>query len=144
MAAQPMKRATSHLAANKGKRIKEESLGGGSYDDGMGVDYGMPVYQEPVGSPLTFRNHAAVADLLDSAPSPQRPGRLLTVADIRPELKWRLAEMFWPDDGMWYVIEIHRVDLQDKTATIVYRTGETESLDLQEVAKEGHMSLMDP
>jgi hypothetical protein len=29
--------------------------------------------------------------------------------------------MFWPDDNMWYLIEIHRVNVIDKTATIVYR-----------------------
>lgn len=29
--------------------------------------------------------------------------------------------MFWPDDNMWYLIEIHRVNVVDKTATIVYR-----------------------
>jgi hypothetical protein len=36
-------------------------------------------------------------------------------------LQGRQAEMFWPDDNMWYLIEIHRVNVIDKTATIVYR-----------------------
>lgn len=36
-------------------------------------------------------------------------------------LQGRQAEMFWPDDNMWYLIEIHRVNVIDKSATIVYR-----------------------
>jgi hypothetical protein len=43
-----------------------------------------------------------------------------------------------------YLIEIHRVNVIDKTATIVYRTGEVEELNLQEIANEGHMSLIEP
>jgi hypothetical protein len=65
------------------------------------------------------------------------------VADIRPDLQGRQAEMYWPDDNMWYLIEIHAVNASNKTAIIVYRTGEVEELNLSEIANEGHMSLID-
>lgn len=67
----------------------------------------------------------------------------LQVQDIRPELQGRQAEMYWPDDNMWYLIEIHTVNAVNKTAIIVYRTGEVEELNLSEIANEGHMSLIE-
>lgn len=67
----------------------------------------------------------------------------LQVQDIRPELQGRQAEMYWPDDNMWYLIEIHTVNVVNKTAIIVYRTGEVEELNLSEIANEGHMSLIE-
>lgn len=51
--------------------------------------------------------------------------------------------MYWPDDNMWYLIEIHTVNVVNKTAMIVYRTGEVEELNLSEIANEGHMSLIE-
>jgi hypothetical protein len=45
----------------------------------------------------------------------------LAAAAAAALLQGRQAEMFWPDDNMWYLIEIHRVNVIDKTATIVYR-----------------------
>ncbi|WIA16715.1 hypothetical protein OEZ85_013370 [Tetradesmus obliquus] len=93
---------------------------------------------------LQFAHHERTLGLMDSAQQPQLPGRLLQVSDIKPDLQGRQAEMFWPDDNMWYLIEIHRVNVIDKTATIVYRTGEVEELNLQEIANEGHMSLIEP
>lgn len=67
----------------------------------------------------------------------------MQVSDIRPELQGRQAEMYWPDDNMWYLIEIHTVNVVNKTAMIVYRTGEVEELNLSEIANEGHMSLIE-
>lgn len=97
----------------------------------------------PMYPPLQFMNHERTAGLLDSAQQPQLPGRLLQAADIRPELQGRQAEMYWPDDNMWYLIEIHSVNVVNKTAIIVYRTGEVEELNLSEIASEGHMSLIE-
>lgn len=97
----------------------------------------------PMFPPLQFMNHERTAGLLDSAQQPQLPGRLLQVQDIRPELQGRQAEMYWPDDNMWYLIEIHTVNVVNKTAIIVYRTGEVEELNLSEIANEGHMSLIE-
>ena len=93
--------------------------------------------------PLTFMGHERTGGLLASARQPGLPGRLLQLADIRSDLQGRQAEMYWPDDNMWYLIEIHRVNVAEKTATIVYRTGEVEELNLSEIANEGHMSLID-
>ena len=139
-----------HVSANKGKRLRDEAgINATAAVLSEGQDaYGMAVSSHTQGTlgsaaPAHFQNHAATANLHDSAPQPQLPGRLLTAADIRPDLKGRQAEMFWPDDNMWYLIEIHVVDVASKTATIVYRTGEVEELNLQEIANEGHMSLID-
>jgi hypothetical protein len=68
---------------------------------------------------------------------------LLQVQDIQTGLQGRQAEMYWPDDNMWYLIEIHTVNVVNKTAIIVYRTGEVEELNLSEIANEGHMSLIE-
>ncbi|BDA48142.1 probable inhibitor of growth protein 1 homolog at N-terminal half [Coccomyxa sp. Obi] len=77
-----------------------------------------------------------------SAPAPQALGRLLTHADINERLKGRRAELYWPDDNLWYLIEIHEVDTTNHKAQIMYVTGETEELDLLEIVREGHMSLI--
>lgn len=77
-----------------------------------------------------------------SAKSPQAPGRLLTNDDISSSLQGRKAELFWPDDNLWYLIEIHRVDVVARSAQIIYTTGETEILNLDEIVQEGHMSLI--
>lgn len=72
----------------------------------------------------------------------QGPGRLLTYADINDSLRGRRAELFWPDDNLWYLIEIHDLDLTNNKAQIMYITGETEELNLTEIVREGHMSLI--
>lgn len=72
----------------------------------------------------------------------QAPGRLLTFPDIDESLRGRRAELFWPDDNLWYLIEIHDLDLSNRKAQIMYVTGETEELDLTEIVRDGHMSLI--
>ncbi|KAK2079964.1 hypothetical protein QBZ16_002359 [Prototheca wickerhamii] len=47
------------------------------------------------------------------APAADRPlptGRKLTYEDVSPALVGRQAELFWPDDGKWYLVEVHQVD----------------------------------
>lgn len=39
-------------------------------------------------------------------PSPQAPFRLLTHADVGVGLIGMHAELFWPDDNLWYLIRI--------------------------------------
>ena len=56
--------------------------------------------------------------------------------------KGRQAELYWPDDNLWYLVEIQNVNLRSKKATIAYTTGEVEELDLPEIIKDGHMSLI--
>ncbi|CAK0784877.1 hypothetical protein CVIRNUC_008082 [Coccomyxa viridis] len=82
------------------------------------------------------------AGMSTSAPAPQALGRLLTMEDISKDLKGRRAELWWPDDSLWYLIEIHDVDIPLKKAHITYVTGETEVLDLLDIVREGHMSLI--
>ena len=77
-----------------------------------------------------------------SCPSLQANARLLTYQDINEKLKHRRAELFWPADNSWYLIMIDDVDLENKEAGIIYSTGETESLKLEDIVKEGHMSLI--
>ena len=50
--------------------------------------------------------------------------------------------MYWPDDNLWYLISIEHVDLLTQKASIMYSTGETEELNLNDIVKEGHMSLI--
>lgn len=75
---------------------------------------------------------------------PQAPGRLLMASDIGPGLVGRRAELYWPDNNLWYLIEIRAVNLGSRTASILYTTGEVEELDLDEIVKEGHLSLITP
>ena len=72
----------------------------------------------------------------------QAPGRLLMHTDISTALKGRRAELYWPDDNLWYLIEIQDVDVASRMAQIMYVTGETEELNLVEIVREGHMSLI--
>lgn len=80
--------------------------------------------------------------MLPAAPELQRPGRILGYADISTGLRGRLAEVWWPDDNSWYLIEIQDVNTRDLTADIMYVTGETEQLDLREIVEQQHMSLI--
>lgn len=90
-----------------------------------------------------------VPGLAHAAKEPQAPGRALTVPDIGPALIGRIAEVFWPDESnpagsLWYLVKIESVDMASMTASIRYQNGEMEEqLSLEEVAKEGHMLLLD-
>ena len=64
-------------------------------------------------------------------------------ADIGEHLRGRRAELFWPDDNLWYLIEVTGVDVAAARAEIMYVTGESEVLNLVEIVREGHMSLID-
>ncbi|KAG2486955.1 hypothetical protein HYH03_014452 [Edaphochlamys debaryana] len=69
-------------------------------------------------------------------------GRLLKAEDMTPALKGRHAELFWPDNQLWYLVEIINVNAKTKQAKIVYASGEEEDLDLAEIVREGHMALL--
>lgn len=68
--------------------------------------------------------------------------RLIRHEDVSPALKGRQAELFWPDDKMWYLVEIHSVNVRGKTAKIIYASGEHEELDLEEIIRDGHLALL--
>jgi hypothetical protein len=42
----------------------------------------------------------------------QLQGRPLRESDIGPSLEGQRAEMFWPDDNLWYLVEINSVDMR--------------------------------
>lgn len=69
-------------------------------------------------------------------------GRLIKAEDVSPALKGRQAELFWPDNQLWYLVEIISVNAKTKQAKIVYASGEEEDLDLAEIVREGHMALL--
>lgn len=77
-----------------------------------------------------------------AADTPLTSGRLLRTSDITPALVGRQAELFWPDDNLWYLVEIAKLDVEGKNATIQYTSGEIEDLDLMEIIENGHMSLL--
>lgn len=54
----------------------------------------------------------------------------------------RLAELYWPDDGYWYLIEIQDVNSAAMTAHIMYMTGDTEELQLGDIIRDKHMHLI--
>ena len=139
-------------AAQKGKRQRDEDgsslykkqkhtstaflSGMPSFDDGL---YAQPTFEQEV--QVGFLNPPP-AGFKASAPMPQAPGRYLYHHDITPDLKGRHAELFWPDDSLWYLIEIQDVDVAKKTAQIVYTTGEVEELNLDEIASDMHMIII--
>lgn len=127
--------AMGSMAVPGGGPVVEELAGGGGGEGSSGVPHG----DEQVA--LSFIN-APPAGLKHAHHAPQVPGRLLTHNDINDELRERHAELYWPADGLWYLIEIQSVDIPSKKAGIVYFTGETEELDLDEIINEGHLSLM--
>ncbi|KAK9816543.1 hypothetical protein WJX72_001746 [[Myrmecia] bisecta] len=77
-----------------------------------------------------------------AADAPLPTGRLLTYTDITPALRGRQAELYWPDDKKWYLIEINQINPRSRIAKIQYTSGEFEDLDLEEIIREGHMSLI--
>ena len=50
------------------------------------------------------------------AEHPAPTGRLLVESDVTPALKGRQAELFWPDDGKWYLVAIQSLDLRTSKA----------------------------
>ncbi|DBA99964.1 TPA: hypothetical protein ACH3X1_013838 [Trebouxia sp. C0004] len=97
------------------------------------------VHTEPHDMPMP---HWAPPGMSHAGSAPQAGGRLLTYHDIIHELQGRRAELYWPDDNLWYLISIEHVDLLTQKASIMYSTGETEELNLHDIVKEGHMSLI--
>ena len=49
--------------------------------------------------------------------SRNRTGRLMTQADVGPALLGRQGELYWPDDGMWYLVQVQQLDMATRQAT---------------------------
>lgn len=75
--------------------------------------------------------------------SPRPAGRPLTEADITPALKGAACALFWPDDARWYLVDVSDVSPRARTAQVRYPSGELETLDLDEVMREGHVLLVE-
>lgn len=73
----------------------------------------------------------------------RRPGRPLKESDINPGLKGKRAELYWPDDGGWYKVQIISCNPKTKSAKIQYDTGDYEDLDLTEVLGDDQMYLLE-
>lgn len=69
-------------------------------------------------------------------------GRIIRPEDLGPALKGRQAELFWPDDALWYLVEIQAINLKTKQAKILYASGELEELDMEEIIRDQHMALL--
>mmetsp|Transcript_10848 Transcript_10848/g.32236 ORF Transcript_10848/g.32236 Transcript_10848/m.32236 type:complete len:338 (-) Transcript_10848:303-1316(-) len=108
-----------------------------------GDDYGLGEADapEPI-PPLVGFMSPAPPGLQAAAPRPQAPGKYLYQNGITEELRGRHAELFWPPDSMWYLIEIQEVNVDTKMARIMYITGESEELNLDEIARDMHMSII--
>ena len=87
--------------------------------------------------------------------APLATGRLISEADasdprFAAALVGRRCELLWPDDGLWYLVEILEVDASPAamataggaTARARYSSGEEEVLSLLEVAQKGELSLL--
>lgn len=47
---------------------------------------------------------------------PLQAGQPLTHSEVNASLAGRQAELLWPDDGKWYLVQIQEVDLETKRA----------------------------
>mmetsp|Transcript_5504 Transcript_5504/g.22628 ORF Transcript_5504/g.22628 Transcript_5504/m.22628 type:complete len:82 (-) Transcript_5504:93-338(-) len=50
-------------------------------------------------------------------------------------------ELFWPDDGMWYKAEVVSLNTRNRSAKVLYATGDVETLSIDEIAQEGHLNV---
>ncbi|EFJ41980.1 hypothetical protein VOLCADRAFT_107495 [Volvox carteri f. nagariensis] len=107
----------------------------------------LPAYEEPVAAeaPVPFmRPPPAGYKSSSSRPQAATGGlvRYLCPEDIREDLVGRHAELFWPDDNLWYLIEIQEVNVTTREARVLYSTGDFETLNLEETARDMHMVLI--
>lgn len=101
----------------------------------------------------------------------QPSGRIIRPHELTTALCGKKAELYWPDDGKWYLVEIQSIDMDTKMAKYVlntlhslrdhiiqtiellttlyyeifrvrYATNEEEELNLLEVIEDNQMSLL--
>ena len=57
---------------------------------------------------------------VEEPPIRSRPsGRILQPNELTPAICGRKAELYWPDDGKWYLVEIQSIDMDSKMAMCV-------------------------
>jgi hypothetical protein len=81
--------------------------------------------RSPAGGPSVYGNGGATPGQPQqqfffqgpvSSTIPAASGRLLIESDITPALRGRQAELYWPDDGKWYLVAIQALDLRTSKA----------------------------
>lgn len=97
--------------------------------------------EDPAPGVQTFKNPPPVG-FQQSARNPQGSGRLLVSSDVSQSLPGRHAELYWPPEHLWYLVEIQSVNVEERNAIIMYYSGETEELDLDDIISTKHMRLL--
>jgi hypothetical protein len=100
--------ATGRVSRNKmfkQRHLGRSPAGGGPgmYGNGGGATPGQPQQQFFFQGPV-------------SSTTPAASGRLLVESDVTPALRGRQAELYWPDDGKWYLVAIQSLDLRTSKA----------------------------
>ena len=70
------------------------------------------------------------------------PGRILSPKDNLSLLQGATIELYWPDDGLWYRAEILSLNTRQRSAKVLYSTGDIEQLSLDEVIVDGHLNVV--
>lgn len=60
---------------------------------------------------------------------------MLKLKDIRKNLVGKQLLLFWPDEGAWYRVEVLEVNARKRIAMVLYETGESEELELEDIVK---------
>lgn len=68
-----------------------------------------PMQTQPTAQQFIFQGPVA-------SDTPAPTGRLLVDSDVTPALRGRQAELYWPDDGKWYLVAIQSLDLRTSRA----------------------------
>jgi hypothetical protein len=63
---------------------------------------------------ILLQQHQAV-----SSDKPNPAGKLLTFDDVTPALVGKQAELFWPDDAKWYLVQFTDLVVATREATYV-------------------------
>jgi hypothetical protein len=136
----PRRRAASAAAHATAAAVAAMDEDDDGYGD-AGEEAPPPAYEAaPVaaGAPL-------IEGLAEASAQLQAPGRPLEPAEIGPALVGRVAEMWWPEEGRWFLMQVQGVDAAKREVTLYYQTGEIETLSyeqLAQVASEQHVSLV--
>ena len=126
----------SRNKVHKRRHLGAKSVPGGGSAAGAGAGYPTPALPLQPAEPQFVFTGAVSSD------HPAAAGRLLVDTDVTPGLRGRQAELYWPDDGKWYLVAIQSLDTRTGKAKVQYATGEEETLDLFEVARERQMNLL--
>lgn len=60
---------------------------------------------------------------------------MLKLKDIRKSLVGKQLLLFWPDEGAWYKVEVLELNAKKRIAVVLYDTGESEELELEDIVK---------